>query len=175
MLDAEATDFAANAMDEMIYRYAQPTGSYNRSLHAQTGSVWTRLFSLWMTDPILKTALTIPAVDDLRKGRNTQRAVRWIATGVLFSIMTETVKNAYRDWFTDTDDEDLWTFEGYLRSMLQFPLSGILYLGTASDIALSYLIEGKLLQTSRDFLGEAVQGGVGQARILINSLIPMIR
>ena len=166
MLDAAAEEFAADKMDEMIYRYAQPTGSYNRSLHAQTGGWLSRIYMLFMTDPVLKTALTIQAVDDLRKGRNVGRAVRWITTGVLFSIVAETMKNAYRDPFTDTDDEDLWTFEGYLRSMLQFPLSGIMILGSGMDMALSALIEGKFLQTSRDFVGEAVATGQRAAKNL---------
>ena len=64
-----ANNYAADRMDEAIYRYAQPTGLANRSLQEQNGGATKRMFMMFLSDPRMKAAVIWKTVDDLTHGR----------------------------------------------------------------------------------------------------------
>ena len=109
MLDAAANDYALDKMDSSVYRFSQPAGVFNRSLTENTGNAWFRAFMLFMSDPRLKTAIILEQVQNIKQGKNVGTAVRGIIAIEVMAVVAQTIVNAYRDLFTEADEEDLWT------------------------------------------------------------------
>ncbi len=57
----------------------------------------------------------------------------------LAAMMMHTLSNAFRDWFSDEPDEDIWTWEGYAKASMLAPFSGLFLVGAAADVGLSKL------------------------------------
>ena len=153
MLDAAATDYATDKMDESIYRYNQPVGMFNRSLQEQTGGPIKRLYMMFMSDLRLKTAIQMEAARDLVQGKPwpaVRSAIRKILAVEALSVMGYVMSDAFKYAFTDTDDDDLWTAGGFMRALALPPMAGIFFLGGAWDSATAILLEGKWLDAVRD-------------------------
>ena len=114
--EAEATAIAADDMDDAVYRYSQPTGIGSRSLQELTGGQWKKAFMLFMSDARLKTALYFEAGTNIVKGKGTALDWQRVIFVHAMALISQIVLNAYRDTFSDDDDDEIWTAESLVES-----------------------------------------------------------
>ena len=75
MDESQAEAVAAEAMDEAVWRYSQPVGISNRSLLSVTGNPLLKSFTLFMTDPILKSTIMWESIRGVISGKGDTRAM----------------------------------------------------------------------------------------------------
>lgn len=157
--NAEA--IAAEQMDEAVYRFSQPMGTANRSLTEVSGNAFFRMFMLFMSDPRLKTAILAQATRGLATGKG-DAATHWrrIAAIEAMSVFSQVLSNIYRDLFSDDEDEDIWTWQGFARALALPMLSGWFLIGTGLDVTLSMILGEKAFTPARDPFTEALQRAV---------------
>jgi hypothetical protein len=139
--DVQAEAQALDDMDSAVYRYSQPTGTASKSLREISGNTAQKLFMFFMSDPRLKSSLYIQAAQDLELGRNRGAAIRRIVASHLMVGLSQTMVNLARDWFSDDDDEEIWTWESYVLSQLLAPFGGFVWIGAGVNYALSRLLK----------------------------------
>lgn len=155
---------AADAMDEAIYRYSQPTGVASKSLQEVSGGQLKKIFMMFMSDPRLKTAIMAESLRGIATGKGDLRMhiTRIIAIEAM-AMLSQLVANLYRGLFTDAEDEDIWTWQGFALAGATAPLSGYLLVGTVGSAAITALLGNRAWSPARDPLLEAFQRGTQAA------------
>jgi hypothetical protein len=158
--DAEADAIAADAMDDAVYRFAQPVGLTSRSLREVSGNRAIKIFMMFLSDARLKTALYFEAVRGLASGSGDgKRHIQQILAINAMAMVSHTVSNLYRDIFSDEPDEEIWNIEGYLKAALMAPMSGYFLAGAAWDVATSRLLGQHAFNTSQNPLVGSLEYG----------------
>lgn len=155
--EAHAQEYAADQMDESVYRYSQPTGLASKSLHEVSGSVPKKIFLMFMSDMRLKSAILQEGVRGVVKNPADISSWGKIAAVEGMALLARFFANLYRDVFTDDEDEDIWTAEGWILAMATAPLSGYVMVGTAAELGISAMLGQKAWAPSRDPIVEATQ------------------
>jgi hypothetical protein len=161
MDDKAAIDYAADKMDEVVRRTAQPASLTDRSSFEATSDPLWRGLMMFMSEARQKFAISYLAAKRLARGEdrrmNTQKiAVAWF----LMALVTQTMGNIYRDLFTDDESEEIWTREGYYRALALGPINGLLLAGGFITDMASWLTGARVFQDSRtplDGAGEAMR------------------
>ncbi len=136
-----AKEMAADAMDDAVYRYSQPTGLANRSLREVGSGTVQRLMMLFMADPRLKTAVMSEAIRGLATGKGDKsQHIRRILAIEAMAMLSQILSNVYRDTFSDEDDDEIWTAGGFVRAAFLAPLQGYFLVGAAADVAIASAI-----------------------------------
>ena len=148
--DAQAEQAALDAMDAAVYRYSQPTGFGAKSNVENTGNAFVKLWTLFLSDPRLKTGVMLDAVREIGRGKNVAMNVQRIAAIEAMAIISHVIASAYRDAFSDEEDEDIWSVNGFIQAMALAPLQGLFLAGTMSEIALRAMLGEKLFFRNRD-------------------------
>jgi hypothetical protein len=151
MPDAAAEKAALDAMDDAVFRTAQPVDMAQRSMTENMALTWQRGLMQFMSDQRLKFSMWGSALRGLAKGEGdrTQHLQTLVALGFM-GIVSETLRAWYRDFFTDDDDEEIYKPSNWIRAFLVGPLTGFWWYGTILDTML------------RGFLGERTFGMAGQ-------------
>jgi hypothetical protein len=151
MPDAAAKQAALDAMDDAVFRTAQPVDMAQRSMTENMALTWQRGLMQFMSDQRLKFSMWGSALSGLAKGEGdrTQHLQTLVVLGFM-GIVSETLRAWYRDFFTDDDDEEIYKPSNWIRAFLVGPLTGFWWYGTILDTML------------RGFLGERTFGMAGQ-------------
>jgi hypothetical protein len=161
MNERSADQAAKDAVEAMIYRYGQPVLMGQKSNIENSGNVFTKSFFLFMSDPRLKMALISDAVRGLATGRGDWKThVRRIVAVELMAVVSHILATAFRDLTSDDEDEDLWSVGGFGRALLLAPFQGYFLLGTATELLLSRLMEGKWFTPTQNPLVRTVDTGL---------------
>jgi hypothetical protein len=156
MNETLATKAAADAMERAVYKYSQPVGFGSKSLRENTGWAVQKMIMLFMSDPRLKTAIILEAVQGLTSGKGDKADhIRRIAAVQLMALVSHVLANFYRDAFTDDEDEDIWGIAGFGRALLLAPFQGLFVGGAIMDQAVSFVLGEKFFEPSRDPLIDA--------------------
>lgn len=135
-----AKQAALNAASEAIYRFAQPVSFGQKSIIENNGNVFAKTFFLFMSDPRLKTAILADAARGLATGRgNASENIRRIVAVELMALVSHVISSAFKDTFSDDDDEEIWGIGGFAKAMLLAPFQGFFFAGSVAEVALSKL------------------------------------
>ena len=135
-----AKQAALDAASEAIYRFAQPVSFGQKSIIENNGNVFAKTFFLFMSDPRLKTAILADAARGLATGRgNTSEHIRRIVAVELMALVSHVISSAFKDAFSDDDDEEIWGIGGFAKAMLLAPFQGFFFAGSVAEVALSKL------------------------------------
>jgi len=135
-----AKQAALNAASEAIYRFAQPVSFGQKSIIENNGNVFAKTFFLFMSDPRLKTAILADAARGLATGRgNASEHIRRIVAVELMALVSHVISSAFKDTFSDDDDEEIWGIGGFAKAMLLAPFQGFFFAGSVAEVALSKL------------------------------------
>jgi hypothetical protein len=159
MTDEQAATAAADDMDDAVYRYSQPTGLGSKSLREVTGNQFQKIFMMFMSDPRLKAALYAEAAKNILSGKGTKADARRILAVHAMAMFSQIVLNAYKDAFSDDDDDDIWTWQSMLQAGLMGPIQGFFLLGAAGEAVATALLQGRWWTASRDPLLDAIGRG----------------
>jgi hypothetical protein len=163
LTDADAEAAALDAVDAAIYRYSQPTGFGSKSVIENTGNVFAKVWMLFLSDPRLKTGVLIDAVSEIGKGKNVAMNLQRIVAIEAMAVVSHVIASAYRDAFSDEEDEEIWDLGGFVQAMALAPLQGLFVAGTMSELALRALFKEQLFTRNRDpfvSTGESLVRGV---------------
>ena len=151
MSDAGAEAYAADKMDDGVYRIAQPTGTFNRSLVELTGQTWARMFMMFLSDQRMKSAFFFKAIEDFSNGRiEASTFVRGIMSIFTLAIVSKVMENLYSDVFTPEEEKKLWTWQGFVESLMTVPFSGFAVFGTGMEAVAGYVTGQKVWKPDRD-------------------------
>jgi hypothetical protein len=75
-------------------------------------------------------------------------------------VVSHVLATYFRDLTSDDEDEDLWSVGGFGRALLLAPLQGYFLLGTAGELLLSRLMEGKWFTPTQNPLVRTVDTGL---------------
>lgn len=150
MPDAAAEAVALEAVDAAIYRYSQPTGFGSKSLMENSGNVFAKVWMLFLSDPRLKTGVLVDAVSQIGKGKNIGMNLQRIAAIEAMALVSHVIASAYRDAFSDDEDEDIWSVGGFAQALALAPLQGFFVVGTMSELALRKLFGEQAFARNRD-------------------------
>jgi hypothetical protein len=171
MNERSAEQAAKDAVEAMVYRYGQPVLMGQKSNIENSGNVFTKSFFLFMSDPRLKMALISDAVRGLATGRGDWKAhVRRIVAIELMAVVSHVLATYFRDLTSDDEDEDLWSVGGFGRALLLAPFQGYFLLGTAGELLLSRLMEGKWFTPTQNPLVRVADTGLRAFNNLDNAL-----
>ena len=135
-----AKQAALNAASEAIYRFAQPVSFGQKSIIENNGNVFAKTFFLFMSDPRLKTAILADAARGLATRRgNASEHIRRIVAVELMALVSHVISSAFKDTFSDDDDEEIWGIGGFAKAMLLAPFQGFFFAGSVAEVALSKL------------------------------------
>jgi len=135
-----AKQAALNAASEAIYRFAQPVSFGQKSIMENNGNVFAKTFFLFMSDPRLKTAILADAARGLATRRgNASEHIRRIVAVELMALVSHVISSAFKDTFSDDDDEEIWGIGGFAKAMLLAPFQGFFFAGSVAEVALSKL------------------------------------
>jgi hypothetical protein len=135
-----AKQAALNAASEAIYRFAQPVSFGQKSIMENNGNVFAKTFFLFMSDPRLKTAILADAARGLATGRGkASEHIRRIVAVELMALVSHVISSAFKDTFSDDDDEEIWGIGGFAKAMLLAPFQGFFFAGSVAEVALSKL------------------------------------
>jgi len=144
-----AKQTALDATSQAIYRFAQPVSFGQRSLVENNGNVLAKMFFLFMSDPRLKTAILADAARGLATGRGDKWThIRRILVVETMAVLSHVVASAYRDAFSDDDDEEIWNRGGFAKAILLAPLQGFFFAGTVGELAISKLTGQKTFNST---------------------------
>ena len=161
MNEQSAEQAAKDAVEAMIYRYGQPVLMGQKSNIENSGNVFTKSFFLFMSDPRLKMAIISDAVRGLATGRGDWKThVRRIVAVELMAVVSHVLATYFRDLTSDDEDEDLWSVGGFGRALLLAPFQGYFLLGTATELLLSRLMEGKWFTPTQNPLVRVADTGL---------------
>lgn len=161
MPESLARETALDAAAAAIYRFAQPVSFGQKSNVENSGNMFTKAFFLFMSDPRLKTAIMADAVRGLATGRGDKWThIRRLVAVELMAVLSHVVASAYRDAFTDDEDEDIWGRGGFVRALALAPLQGFLFAGTMFDSVLSQLTGAGFFTPTQNPLLTVAQTGI---------------
>ena len=155
MPEGMARAAALDAADAAVARYSQPTGFTSKSLAENTGDQLYRSFMLFMSDPRLKSAVMLDAARQIAAGKNVAQNLQRIAAIEVMALVSHVVASAYKDAFSDDEDEDIWAPGGFARALALAPLQGYFLAGTVSEVVLAKLTGTRFFEPSRNPLLEA--------------------
>ena len=159
MSEEQAEAAAADDMDDAVFRYSQPMGFANRSLQELTGDRWKKAFMMFMSDMRLKTALYGEAAKNIVSGKGTTDDVRRIIGVHVLAMLSQVILNWYKDVFDDDDEEDTWNWASIAQAGLLGPIQGFIVLGSAGELVVSKILQGKFYTPTRDpFVDLVVRG-----------------
>jgi hypothetical protein len=161
MPESLARETALDAAAAAIYRFAQPVSFGQKSNVENSGNIYTKAFFLFMSDPRLKTAIMADAVRGLATGRGDKGThIRRLVAVELMAVLSHVVASAYRDAFTDDEDEDIWGLGGFVRALALAPLQGFFFAGTMFDSVLSQLTGAGFFTPTQNPLLTVSQTGI---------------
>jgi hypothetical protein len=144
-----AKQAALDAASQAIYRFAQPVSFGQKSIMENNGNVLAKTFFLFMSDPRLKTAILADAARGLATGQgNANEHIRRILVVETMAVLSHVVASAFRDVFSDDDDEEIWNLGGFAKAILLAPLQGFFFAGTVGELAISKLTGQKTFNSS---------------------------
>jgi hypothetical protein len=144
-----AKQAALDAASQAIYRFAQPVSFGQKSIMENNGNVLAKTFFLFMSDPRLKTAILADAARGLATGQgNANEHIRRILVVETMAVLSHVVASAFRDAFSDDDDEEIWNLGGFAKAILLAPLQGFFFAGTVGELAISKLTGQKTFNSS---------------------------
>ena len=144
-----AKQAALDAASEAIYRFAQPVSFGQKSIMENNGNVLAKTFFLFMSDPRLKTAILADAARGLATGRgNSSEHIRRIVAVELMAVLSHVISSAFRDAFSDDEDEEIWNLGGFAKAILLAPLQGFFFAGTVGELAISKLTGQKTFNST---------------------------
>jgi hypothetical protein len=146
--EVQATAIAADAMDAAVYRFSQPSSFGAKSLVENQGNSLLKMFTLFMSDPRLKTAILFDAVRNFKE--NPAQSIQRIAAVEMLAVVSHVVASLYRDAFSDDEDKDIWGWEGFARALALAPLQGFFFAGAVSDSIISRALGMGWFPPSRD-------------------------
>jgi hypothetical protein len=114
---------------------------------------------MFMSDPRLKAALYAEAAKNIMSGKGTKADARRILAVHAMALLSQIVINAYKDTFSDDDDEDIWTWQSLVQATLMGPVQGFFLLGSAGEAVMSALLQGRYFPPSRDPLLDVIGRG----------------
>lgn len=155
--DTMAEAAAMAAVQDSIDDFAQPMIKTAKSLQENTGGASKRLFTMFMSDQRLKSALFIGAAENLMKGKNKAEAGRQLFTLAVLGLMNAQIVNMLRDVFTDEPDEEIYTWESYLYGVLTAPLGGLFMVGAAMDVAARNITGQSIYSNTNNALARSMQ------------------
>jgi hypothetical protein len=156
-----AKQAALNAASEAIYRFAQPVSFGQKSIMENNGNVLAKTFFLFMSDPRLKTAILADAARGLATGRgNTSEHIRRIVTVELMAVLSHVISSAFRDAFSDDDDEEIWNLGGFAKAILLAPLQGFFFAGAVGELAISKLTGQKFFSSTQNPLVTSMEQAI---------------
>jgi len=164
--DADAQAIAMDQMEEVVYRYSQPMGIANRSLAEISGNKFFKVFMMFMSDPRLKTSIQYESVRNVLKGNDVPTHLRRIFLVEMMAVLSHVIQNLYRAAFSDDDEEEIWTWQGFVKAAALAPLAGYFGLGTAWDIGLSKILGERSFTPTHDPLVDALEYGGRASRHL---------
>ena len=161
MPESLARETALDAAAAAIYRFAQPVSFGQKSNMENSGNIYTKAFFLFMSDPRLKTAIMADAVRGLAAGRGDKGThIRRLVAVELMAVLSHVVASAYRDAFTDDEDEEIWSLGGFVRALALAPLQGFFFAGTMFDSVLSQLTGAGFFTPTQNPLLTVSQTGI---------------
>ena len=141
MSEAMARDFAADAMDRVVWKTAQPATLSQKSWIENSG-VWVRLLHQFKSAPRHLLGYSVRAVEGIIKGENrAMNAQRLLFSWIIPGLMTQAASAAYGAMFTDREDN--WEPGDFLRAALLGPLDGIFLLGVGTQALVTKVTGGK--------------------------------
>ena len=144
-----AKQAALDAASQAIYRFAQPVSFGQKSIMENNKNVLAKTFFLFMSDPRLKTAILADAARGLATGQgNANEHIRRILVVETMAVLSHVVASAFRDVFSDDDDEEIWNLGGFAKAILLAPLQGFFFAGTVGELAISKLTGQKTFNSS---------------------------
>jgi hypothetical protein len=144
-----AKQAALDAASQAIYRFAQPVSFGQKSIVENSGGMLAKTFFLFMSDPRLKTAILADAARGLATGRGDKWThIRRILVVETMAVLSHVVSNAFRDTFSDDDDDEIWNLGGFAKAMLLAPLQGFFFAGTVGELAISKLTGQKTFNST---------------------------
>ena len=157
--DAMAEQAALDAMDKAVFNYSQPIDITSRSLREVQGNMLQKVYMMFLSDARLKTALFAEAIGQLGKEGERGKGVSTISALMIMAVVTQTMANLYRDWFSDEPDDEIWTLEGYAMAMMLAPLSGYMLVGTVGSTVVREAF-GEMTFQSTDPANEMIDRGI---------------
>jgi hypothetical protein len=144
-----AKQAALDAASQAIYRFAQPVSFGQKSIMENNKNVLAKTFFLFMSDPRLKTAILADAARGLATGQgNANEHIRRIVAVELMALVSHVISSAFKDTFSDDDDEEIWGIGGFAKAMLLAPLQGFFFAGTVGELAISKLTGQKTFNST---------------------------
>jgi hypothetical protein len=160
-----ARETALDAAAAAIYRFAQPVSFGQKSNVENSGNMLTKAFFLFMSDPRLKASIMADSIRGLATGRGDNWThIRRLVSIELMAVLSHVVASAYRDAFTDDDDEEIWSPGGWARAILLAPVQGYLFLGTMLDSVFSQLTGAGFFTPTQNPLVSVAQTGLRALR-----------
>jgi hypothetical protein len=157
-----AKQAALDAASQAIYRFAQPVSFGQKSIVENNGNVMAKMFFLFMSDARLKTAILADAARGLATGSGDKGThIRRILAIETMAVLSHVVSSAFRDAFSDDDDDEIWNPGGFAKAMLLAPLQGFFFAGTVGELAISKLTGQKTFNsTTQNPLLSSMEQGV---------------
>jgi hypothetical protein len=157
-----AKQTALDAASQAIYRFAQPVSFGQKSIVENNGNVMAKMFFLFMSDARLKTAILADAARGLATGSGDKGThIRRILAIETMAVLSHVVSSAFRDAFSDDDDDEIWNPGGFAKAMLLAPLQGFFFAGTVGELAISKLTGQKTFNsTTQNPLLSSMEQGV---------------
>jgi hypothetical protein len=163
MSDAGAEAVAVDAMDAAIYRFSQPTGLGSKSNIENAAGPVTKMFTLFLSDPRLKTGVLVGAVRDIAKGKDVALNIQRILVIEAMALVSHVVASAYRDAFSDEEDEEIWSIGGFARAAALAPFQGFFLVGTMAETTLRAMAGERVWAPSRDLFARNIESGIRAA------------
>jgi hypothetical protein len=138
--EVQAEAAALEAVDAVIYRYSQPTGFGSKSNVENTSGAFGKLLTLFMSDPRLKTGVMLEAVREIGRGKNVAANVQKLLVIETMALVSHVIASAYRDAFSDDEDEDIWSPEGFALALVLAPFQGLFLAGAVTETAFRMIL-----------------------------------
>jgi len=172
MGEVEAQRQALDAVDEVVYKFSQPTGFGSKSIVENTSGAVMKTWMMFMSDPRLKTGIMLAAARDIAAGKNVGMNIQRIAVIEAMSVLSHVLGCLYRDWLSDDNDEDIWSKGGFAKAILLAPLQGLFIAGTVSEVTFSKITGGRLFAPSQNPLIDIISSADRAVKNLDNALQP---
>jgi len=118
-----------------------------------------KIYMMFLSDARLKTALFAEGIGQLGKQGERGKGASTISALMIMAVVTQTMANLYRDWFSDEPDDEIWTLEGYAMAMMLAPLSGYMLVGTVGSTVVREAF-GEMTFQSTDPANEMIDRGI---------------
>jgi hypothetical protein len=155
MPEAFAEKAGLDAAEKAIYEFAQPVSFGQKSNIENSGNILTKAFFVFMSDPRWKASVMAESIRGLATGQGDRSVhIRRLVAIEMLALVSHVIASAYRDAFTDDDDEDIWSIGGFAKALLMAPLQGYFLVGAAIDVAASRLLGQPQFSSTNNPLGK---------------------